>query len=84
MEADAALMMPGERDKEVLVVFRCGRGVYYTKKEDSPYLRRTGETWSETGRQHAGLGGEEAVVDDYIDVDDYKWPTSRRDPQWGG
>ncbi|KAJ7901014.1 hypothetical protein B0H14DRAFT_2555811 [Mycena olivaceomarginata] len=81
MEVDAAPMMLGERDKEVLVVFRCGRSVYYTKKEDSPYLRRTCKTWSETGRQHAGLGGEEAVVDDYIDVNDYKWPTNRRDPQ---
>ncbi|KAJ7364590.1 hypothetical protein DFH08DRAFT_950162 [Mycena albidolilacea] len=91
MEADAALTMPGERDKEVLVVVTRGRGVDYAEKEDSPCLEEDmrvwmgGKTWSETRtEQNADLRGEEAVVDDYICVDDYRWPTSWRDPEWGG
>ncbi|KAJ7901168.1 hypothetical protein B0H14DRAFT_2429073 [Mycena olivaceomarginata] len=37
-EADAALMAQGEREKEILVVVRRGRGADYAEKEGSPYL----------------------------------------------
>ncbi|KAJ6479673.1 hypothetical protein C8R45DRAFT_1063244 [Mycena sanguinolenta] len=37
-EEDAAVMAPGEREKEVLVIVRRGRGVDYAEKENSPYL----------------------------------------------
>jgi hypothetical protein len=91
MEADAALTMPDEYNKEVLVVVTRGRGVDYAEKEDSLYLEEDmrewigGKTWSETRtEQNADLRGEEVVVDDYICVDDYRWPTSWRDPEWGG
>lgn len=36
---DAALMGPGEREKELLVVVRRGEGVDYTEKPGSPLLR---------------------------------------------
>ncbi|KAJ7747967.1 hypothetical protein DFH07DRAFT_830702 [Mycena maculata] len=36
--ADSALMAPGEREKEVLVVVKRGGGLDHTEKEGSPYL----------------------------------------------
>ncbi|KAF7361028.1 hypothetical protein MSAN_01133200 [Mycena sanguinolenta] len=38
-EEDAAVMAPGEREKEVLVIVRRGRGVDYAEKENSHYLK---------------------------------------------
>jgi hypothetical protein len=90
MEADAALTMPDEYNKEVLVAVTRGRGVDYAEKEDSPYLEEDmrewigGKTWSEMGtEQNAYLPEEKAVVDDYICVDDYRWPEETGDPEWG-
>ncbi|KAJ7716892.1 hypothetical protein B0H14DRAFT_3631839 [Mycena olivaceomarginata] len=81
LEVDAALTMPDEYRKEVLVAVTRGRGVDYAEKEDSPYLEEDmrewigGKTWSEMGtEQNAYLPEEKAVVDDYICVDDYRWP----------
>ncbi|KAJ7221954.1 hypothetical protein B0H12DRAFT_1031339 [Mycena haematopus] len=37
-EEDAAVMAAGEREKEVLVIVKRGRGVDYAEKENSPYL----------------------------------------------
>ncbi|KAJ7807620.1 hypothetical protein B0H14DRAFT_2609520 [Mycena olivaceomarginata] len=78
------------RRKEVLVAVTRGRGVDYAEKEDSPYLEEDmrewigGKTWSEMGtEQNAYLPEEKAVVDDYICVDDYRWPEETGDPEWG-
>ncbi|KAJ7807619.1 hypothetical protein B0H14DRAFT_3152386 [Mycena olivaceomarginata] len=88
-EADASLMVPGEREKEMLVVVRCGRGVDYVEKEDSPYLAEgdmrewmAGRTWAEvrTGQEHAVVGHGEAglsLVNQYTHVDEYRWQTAR-------
>ncbi|KAJ7491242.1 hypothetical protein FB451DRAFT_1514938 [Mycena latifolia] len=60
--ADAALMAPGEREKEVLVVVKRGRGVDYAEKEGSPYLddgdireAMPGKTWKQIKAQQAEL-----------------------------
>ncbi|KAJ7900946.1 hypothetical protein B0H14DRAFT_3422854 [Mycena olivaceomarginata] len=90
LEADAALTIPDEYRKEVLVVVTRGRGVDYAEKEDSPYLKEDmrewigGKTWSEMRtEQNADFPEEKAVVDDYICVDDYRWPEEWGDPEWG-
>jgi hypothetical protein len=79
---DTALMAPGEREKEVLVVVTRGRGVKYAEKEGSFYfpgvdLREwVGEkTWTQIrseGKEEPDLSLYSGV-DKYTHVDEYVW-----------
>jgi hypothetical protein len=76
-EQDAALMAPGEREKEVLVVIRRGRGVDYVEKEGSPYLVdgdiRTdmpGKTWKDIKAAQDKLFHDDDDDDDYFSDDE--------------
>jgi uncharacterized membrane-anchored protein len=88
-------MVPGECEKEMLVVVRRGRGVDYMEKEDSPYFAdgdmrewMAGRTWAEvkTGQEQVDVGHGEAglsLVDQYTHVDEYRWQTIRSTlPEW--
>jgi hypothetical protein len=68
-------MAPGERETEVLVVVRRGRGVDYVEKEGSPYLVdgdiRTdmpGKTWKDIKAAQDKLFGDDD--DDYFSDDE--------------
>ncbi|KAJ7724862.1 hypothetical protein B0H16DRAFT_1665957 [Mycena metata] len=67
---DAALMKHGEREKEVLVVVKRGRGVEYAEKPGLPYLedgdireKMPGKTWKEI---KAALAWSDDEDDDYF------------------
>ncbi|KAL7800322.1 hypothetical protein V8C37DRAFT_364871 [Trichoderma ceciliae] len=73
-EEDSQLLAPGEREKEVLVVVKRGRGVDYEEKQGSPYLARgdirsefPGKTWMEIKEEQEKLI---AGFDDLLFTDD--------------
>jgi hypothetical protein len=85
-EVDASLMVPGEREKEVLVVVRREQTVDYVQKEDMLCLEeghlRLLREWmaacneARTKQVHADIGERRSLVDYYTHVDEYRWPTA--------
>ncbi|KAJ7364620.1 hypothetical protein DFH08DRAFT_275136 [Mycena albidolilacea] len=87
-EVDAFLMVPGEREKEVLVVVRRGKAVDYVQKEDmlcleEGHLRLLREwkaacysTEARTEQVHADIGERRSLMDHYTHVDEYRWQTA--------
>ncbi|CAJ2505031.1 Uu.00g124250.m01.CDS01 [Anthostomella pinea] len=70
---DKLLSVAGEREKELLVIVRRGRGVdYQVKKPDKSWKESRPDPPSDDGDENTlGDGGEE--IDSYDNVDDYIW-----------
>jgi len=89
-DEDAALMAPGEIEKELLVVVKRGAGVDYAMKEGSPHLPldirrdRPGEPFEwinppndrypQEEREDYEVFDDDGIEDAYNHVDEYKWP----------
>lgn len=81
IESDTALMAPGEKGKEILVVVRRGKGVDYTENGTSPMMKHDireqwpGMTWGQI--RYMGIGwhddwsGQYSNEDEDDDDDDY-------------
>lgn len=63
---DASLMAVGEREKEMLVVVKRGRGCDYEEKQNSKYVpgdirvQLPGMAWKQIRKKFIGLGGDES------------------------
>ncbi|KAJ6531822.1 hypothetical protein B0H19DRAFT_1214149 [Mycena capillaripes] len=75
-EEDAALMAPGEREKEVLVVVKRGHGVDYAEKQGSPYLEEgdirewfPNKTWTQIKAEQDKLLHEDDDLSDEEEED---------------
>lgn len=74
VESDTALMAPGEKGKEILVVARRGKGVDYTENGTSPMMERDirrqwpGMTWGQI--RYMGIGWHWEWLHEEDDDDD--------------
>ena len=74
VESDTALMTPGEKEKEILVVARRGKGVDYTENGTSPMMEHDirkhwpGMTWGQI--RYMGIGWHEEELGRDSDDDD--------------